>query len=199
VSVVAETLPTIAQVTLLVCLRSAARGHADVTLDDDESLRVARRLLQLQSGAVDVRSIDVATVAIRLELPILQPAPVLLVDDNPDTLRLFRRYLSGSAFRPIDAASGRQTLDLARKLRPRIIVLDVMLPNQDGWEVLQALKHDWETETIPVVICSVLQQRELALSLGAADFLEKPVSRDALLQVLQRKLASPPVHPNPTE
>jgi CheY-like chemotaxis protein len=199
VTVGAEALLDAARVTLVVRLRGPIDGQVGDALDDDESLHVARRLLQLQSGTAEVQSIDAATLAVRLKLPVLQPATVLLVDDNPDTLRLFRRYLNGGTFRPIDATTGRQALELARQVRPRVIVLDVMLPSQDGWEVLQALKHDWETEAIPVVICSVLQQRELAVSLGAADFLEKPVSRDSLLQVLQRQLGSPGARPTPLE
>lgn len=158
----------------------------------DELLQVVRRLLQLQAGAVEVREIDRATSVIALTLPVVQPATILLVDDNPDTLRLFRRYLSGGGYRPIEARDGRQALELARQVQPRAIVLDIMLPSQDGWEILQALRHDLKTEHIPVVICSVLHQEELAQALSATAYLTKPVSRDALLATLRRVMARLP-------
>ncbi len=157
-----------------------------------EPLRVVRRLIALQGGALEVREADPATLAVTLGLPLLLPSTVLLVDDNPDTLRLFRRFLAGGSYRTIEATNGRQAIELALRAHPDAVVLDVMMPTQDGWETLQALRHDLETEDIPIVVCSVLRQRELALSLGAADFLEKPVSREGLLAALDRHLAPAP-------
>lgn len=157
----------------------------------DELLGVVQRLVQLQAGWVEARTLDSTRSAIALSLPVLQPATILLVDDNPDTLRLFRRYLGGGGYRPIEASDGRQALELARQAQPRGIVLDVMLPSQDGWEILQALRNDLATERIPVVVCSVLHQEELALALGAAAYLAKPVSRDELLATLRRVLVRP--------
>jgi CheY-like chemotaxis protein len=135
--------------------------------------------------------VDAASSVVVLALPAVQLATVLLVDDNPDTLRLFRRYLAGGSFRPIEAADGRQAIALARQARPRAIVLDVMLPSQDGWEILQSLRSDLVTQGIPVVMCSVLRQSDLALALGASAYLSKPITRDALLLTLRRVLARP--------
>ena len=73
---------------------------------------------------------------------------------------------------------------LAREVLPAAITLDIMMPNQDGWEILQALKSDPATRSIPVIICSVLEDPELAHSLGAAAYLQKPISQAALLDVL---------------
>lgn len=156
----------------------------------DGLIQVVRRLVQLQGGSVDVRAIDRATSLVTLCLPIIQPVTVLLVDDNPDTRRLFRRYLSGGNYRSIEAGDGRQALDLARDTQPGAIILDVMLPSQDGWETLQALRNDLATERIPVIICSVLNQEELAEALGATAYVTKPVSRDALLTALSQVLSS---------
>jgi len=174
-------------------------GQPNHQMQHDELLRVVRRLLQLQAGAVEVRDLDRAGSVIKLVLPVVQPATILLVDDNPDTLRLFRRYLSGGSYRPIEASDGRQALELARQVQPRAIVLDVMLPSQDGWEILQALRNDSTTERIPVVICSVLHQEELAQALSATAYLTKPVSRDALLATLRRVMVRPPLSPIPSE
>lgn len=166
----------------------------------DELLRIVRRLVQLQAGSVDVQAIDRVTSVVTLRLPIVQPVTVLVVDDNPDTRRLFRRYLSGGNYRPVEAGDGRQALDLAREAEPGAIILDVMLPSQDGWEILQVLRNDLVTERIPVIICSVLNQEELAEALGAAAYVTKPASRDALLTALRRVLAGPtssPTRPQP--
>ena len=105
-------------------------------------------------------------------------------------MHLFRRFLDG-IYEVVEATSSEQALHLARTVRPRVITLDVMMPSQDGWEILQTIKHDPITENIPVIICSVLRERELALSLGAADCLAKPVTGPQLVSALHRcRLAS---------
>ena len=161
-------------------------------LSAGEPFQVVRRLIALQGGALEIHGTDPATLGVSIGLPLLKPSTVLLVDDNPDTLRLLRRFLTGGLYRTIEATNGRQAMELALRAHPDAVVLDVMMPTQDGWETLQALRHDLETEDIPVVVCSVLRQRELALSLGASDFLEKPISREALLATLDRHLKPVP-------
>ncbi len=89
--------------------------------------------------------------------------------------------------------SGADALALLRQLTPQAIVLDVMMPHQDGWEILQALRQEPACATIPVIVCSVLREHDLALSLGASDTLVKPVSQPALLDVLRRWLGT--LHP----
>lgn len=159
-------------------------------LGQSEPLDVVRRLLESQMGTLEVQEANAQTALIHVTVPARQPACILLVDDNPDTLRLFRRYLSGATYRTIEAVNGRQALDLVQRAHPRAIILDIMMPSQDGWEILQILRSHLETATIPVVVCSVLRQRDLALSLGATDFIEKPVRRDALLGILDRLLVA---------
>ena len=87
-------------------------------------------------------------------------------------------------------ANGGDGLRLARHLRPLAIVLDLMMPGQDGWEILQNLKADAATADIPVIVCSVLAQESLAQALGADAYLRKPVSREQLLVVLDPLLAA---------
>src|SRR5579884_246970 len=121
----------------------------------------------------------------QLTLPTAETPVVLVVDDNADVLSLFRRYL-GTLYDVHPATNGEQALRLAGQVHPDVITLDVMMPSQDGWEVLQMLKNDPSTAHIPVVVCSVLRERELALSLGAAEFLAKPVTAEHLRAALQR-------------
>jgi len=120
---------------------------------------------------------------ISLELPIKQLS-VLIIDDNPDAITLFRRYLIGQPYQLFAASDGAQALIHAYEAQPELIVLDIMLPQQDGWEILQTLKSRPETRHIPVLICSVLNTPELALSLGADGFLRKPPGEHDFLNAL---------------
>ena len=83
------------------------------------------------------------------------------------------------------ARNGEDAIQMAKTLQPYAITLDVMIPDPDGWSVLQTLRNQLETRHIPVVVCTVLGTKELALSLGAAAFLEKPVTEEALLSALE--------------
>jgi CheY-like chemotaxis protein len=168
----------------------------DIPADgEDHRLAVATRLAQVQAGELLI-SDDETTI--RLSLPVEQQATVLVVDDNPDLIQLFRRYLTNSPFRLVGVSSSRQALSTAQKVTPQVIILDVMMPTQDGWELLQYLKNHPATHHIPVIICSVLKERELALSLGAQAFLAKPVSRQMLLTALGPYKSGRPVGAHPT-
>ncbi|MBX6771987.1 MAG: response regulator [Chloroflexi bacterium] len=145
---------------------------------------MSRRLAALQGAALET-DVHGDGFLVRFTLPTVETPVALVVDDNADVVLLFQRYLGG-LFDVHEATSGEQALQLARRLRPNVITLDVMMPSQDGWEVLQILKHDPATAAIPVIVCSVIRERELALSLGAAEFLAKPISAPELLAALQR-------------
>jgi CheY-like chemotaxis protein len=119
-----------------------------------------------------------------LSMPVHAQRTVLVVDDNADVLELFRRYLSAHDYQARTAQTAQAALAQARQLRPYAITLDLMMPDEDGWDVLQKLLNEPDTRHIPVIVCSVLKQKELALSLGATAFLEKPVTEQSLLAAL---------------
>ena len=119
-------------------------------------------------------------------LPLEKRSVVLVVDDNQELFELFQRYTVGHPYRLIHAESAKQGLSLVRSARPDIITLDLMMPNQDGWDLLHTLKSEPATAHIPVIVCSVLVEPELALSLGARMFLKKPVEQVDLLQAFRR-------------
>jgi signal transduction histidine kinase/DNA-binding response OmpR family regulator len=100
---------------------------------------------------------------------------ILVIDDDTDQLALTTRFLHREGFRVQTATNGRSGLDLARRLRPRAILLDVMMPGVDGWSVLSQIKADEMLAPIPVVMVTSVDQRNLAASLGAADYMLKPV------------------------
>ena len=100
---------------------------------------------------------------------------ILVIDDDTDQLALTTRFLHREGFRVQTATNGKRGLDLARRLRPRAILLDVMMPGVDGWSVLSQIKADDALAPIPVVMVTAVDQRNLAASLGAADYMLKPV------------------------
>lgn len=125
----------------------------------------------------------------------VEPQPlILIVDDNSDLVELFRRYLETHNYNTISAHSGIEALENARTMRPAAILLDLMMPNQDGWDVLQSLLNQPESQNIPVIVCSILPQQELALSLGAEAFLQKPISEDVLINALEDILSADSLH-----
>jgi len=111
---------------------------------------------------------------------------VLVIDDDATVQDLLRRSLNRDGFRVETAADGATGLARARELRPAIITLDVMMPGMDGWEVLAALKEDPETADIPVIVVSIVDERGLGFSLGAADYLTKPLDFSRLSSVVNR-------------
>jgi CheY-like chemotaxis protein len=114
-------------------------------------------------------------------------APLVLVaDDDKATRELISRGLQREGFRVLTASSGEEALRLAREKRPDAISLDVLMPGMDGWTVLRALKGDPLTSSIPVVMVSMLDDRDIGYALGAADYLTKPFDREKLVLALRR-------------
>ncbi len=111
---------------------------------------------------------------------------VLVIDDDPDQRNLMTRFLKREGFRVRVAPDGRRGLELARSLRPRAILLDVMMPGVDGWSVLSVLKADADMAVIPVVMVTSVEQRGLAEALGATGYVQKPVRWDRFKAIMDR-------------
>jgi len=117
----------------------------------------------------------------------IDPGPlVLVIDDDPVARDVLRRSLEKEGFGVMTASRGEEGLRLARERAPTAITLDVMMPGMDGWAVLSELKGDPQTAHIPVVMVTIMEDRNLAFSLGAADFVNKPIDRERLGTVLER-------------
>jgi CheY-like chemotaxis protein len=147
-------------------------------------LLAARRLAEGQEVTLATESLGSGATAARLRFPTTAAPLVLIVDDNPDLVRLFRRYLQGKDVRLIPARNGARAHGLVRTLHPDVVILDLMMPVQDGWDLFRALRADPDTAATPVIACSVLPERELALSLGVDGFLAKPVTGESLAAAL---------------
>ncbi len=156
----------------------------------DTLLNVAEQLATIAGGRLEYDAEDEAGRSARLLLPAAGQLTVLAIDDNADSLRLFERYLADSRYQLIGVREPSQALALAEQIHPHAIVLDVMLPGIDGWELLGRLRENPATREIPVLICTILPQEDLALTLGAAGFVRKPVSRERLLAALDQQTRS---------
>lgn len=166
-----------------LCLTFSTTGQANIALEQQEALHYLTEAL----GA----TLYSQNSQIVLEVPVGQDN-VLIIDDNPDAIDLLKSYLADQPYQVLTAPDGNTGIQLARQVKPAVIVLDIMLPKQDGWEVLQNIKHYPTTQHIPVLICSVLDTPDLAISLGADGFLKKPPTKIEFQDALQnwRKRAS---------
>ena len=174
-------------------------------------LTITRRFCEMMGGAITVESTPGEGSTFHIELPaevrepVPEPAPepareaesvekrepaaphpVLVVDDDADARDLLRRTLEREGLPVITAAGGDEALRLAREHAPSVITLDVMMPGTDGWAVLTELKNDPALADVPVVMATVVRDEAMALTLGASDFLTKPIQRDLLLEVVNR-------------
>jgi CheY-like chemotaxis protein len=161
-----------------------------LTPEDEANLDMARCLADRAGATLTLPSTAVEDAVILL-LPAVQQVPVLVVDDQMDALQLFQRYVTGTRYTITGVQDAERALAVAAEISPRIIVLDVMLPETDGWEVLGRLKQHPQTCDIPVVACTILAQEELAFSLGVSAFLRKPISRGDFLATLDRLTSLP--------
>ncbi len=165
-------------------------------------LSITRAFTELMGGEVDVASEEgrgsTFTIRIPVELPEQAAEPietveatprddtVLIIDDDAGTRDLISRYLQREGFVTRQASDGRTGLAMAKALRPRVVLLDVMMPQMDGWSVLTAIRSDPDLATTPVIMVSFVHEEGLAASLGANDYLTKPIEWDELRNVLAR-------------
>ncbi|MBI3896241.1 MAG: response regulator [Acidobacteria bacterium] len=113
---------------------------------------------------------------------------LLVVDDELQARELLVNYLEPEGYATVTASSGPEALALAKTLHPDAITLNMLMPGKSGWETLYELKNNPATSTIPIIIVSVVDRKEMGFALGAADYLVKPVSREVVLSTLQKYL-----------
>ena len=158
-----------------------------------DGLELAQRLAALSGASLAIdpgRPAGEAFTA-TLSLPVTaEQLAALVIDDNADTLELFQRCLGNTRFSFVGTREPAQAFALAQEFSPAVIIVDVMLPGIDGWELIGRLREHPQTRGIPVVVCTILPQKQLALALGAAGFLHKPFTRVTLLQMLDSQLGS---------
>jgi DNA-binding response OmpR family regulator len=111
---------------------------------------------------------------------------VLTIDDEYETQKILKIYLKSEGYEVIQAYNAMEAMVLARKYHPFAITLDIVMPGKDGWDILDELKKDLQTEGIPVICISTSDNRELGLALGVFEYLVKPIEKDQLINELRR-------------
>lgn len=207
--VTVSTDPVVARqilVGLLSCAIQQARPgplYLALTMDDQGAVLGLQCNLETEAGGTPEVSFTIMELIDRLGWTMRQEdyegvrfislhtavhgPTVLVIDDNEELVKLLKRYLTNQACRVVATTDGQMGLRMAQDLVPDVIVLDIMMPEIDGWEVLQRLRNHPRTAKVPVIVCSVINDPGLAYSLGASLVLRKPVNRrvilDALVQV----------------
>ncbi|MCX4246467.1 hybrid sensor histidine kinase/response regulator [Paraliomyxa miuraensis] len=120
-----------------------------------------------------------------------EPATVLVIDDDADARAVLESFLQDYGCQIVAADSGERGIELARKLRPDLITLDLMMPRMDGWSVLAAMHEDPELRDIPVVVCSIVGGESRGSLVGASAVMDKPIDREELYEVLRAHLDDP--------
>jgi len=155
---------------------------------DHDLLKLCRWLADLLQSEL-VITLDQSVLTAQLHLPTgTRLRRVLIVDDEPPAVELFRSYLTGLSFEVAAETNSEMALQSALEFQPEVIVLDVMMPAMDGWEVLQRLRHAAPLRDVPIIACSVLHDAELARALGATQFLHKPILRQQFIRALEAVL-----------
>jgi CheY-like chemotaxis protein len=180
------------QVQLQVAATAAAPEMTCTSKRQGIGRAVALQLVEAMGGHAEVTQTQGHWCA-TLHLRAGESNSVLVIDDNTELAALFQRYMAGHNLTLTSATSAAQAIDLAGELKPQLIMLDLMLPHVDGWEILQRLRGMPALDKTPIVICSVLNEPDLALAMGANDYVTKPISQATLVDVLQRWLGT--LHP----
>ncbi|HZQ90774.1 MAG TPA: response regulator [Terriglobales bacterium] len=194
--------------------RQVGKASSGVTEGTGLGLAITRRLVAQHGGSLTVSSQPGAGSSFSFTLPAAElaagigPPPeaieiagspeaplVLVVDDEMAACELLVSHLSNAGYRTAVANSGKEALERARTLRPAVVTLDVLMPTGSGWETLFELRNTPETADIPVIVVSIVDQKKLGFSLGASDYLVKPVDREQLLDAVRRKTAGRPGQP----
>ncbi|NJN68270.1 MAG: response regulator [Chloroflexaceae bacterium] len=127
-----------------------------------------------------------ATAEMMIKPPLGIESTVLVIDDDPVVRELVSRWLVREGLHTVTATSGAEGLRLARELHPDVITLDVMMPGMDGWSVLGALKSDPAVADIPVIMLTIVDEKEIGFALGATDYLIKPINASRLLSIVRK-------------
>ena len=159
-------------------------------------LSISNHLIQMHGGRIGVESAAGTGSTFYFTLPafrgknesdILQGnRTILAIDDDPQVISLYERYLQPQGYQVIPLSDPSRAVERARQLKPFAVTLDIMMPGYDGWRVLNELKSDPATRDIPIIVCSIVEEREKGFSLGAADYLVKPILEDDILNSLDR-------------
>ena len=159
-------------------------------------LSISNHLIQMHGGRMGVESETGAGSTFYFTLPTFHDRKrnttssdsrvILAIDDDPQVISLYERYLQPQGYEVAALYEPSRAVERALQVKPFAITLDIMMPGYDGWRVLNDLKSNPATRDIPVVVCSIVEEQEKGFSLGAADYLLKPILEEDILGALDR-------------
>ena len=158
-------------------------------------LSICHHFIQMHNGQIGVDSAPGRGSTFYFSVPVAQKSlvdgisgdhVVVAIDDDPKIINLYERYLEPKGFKVVGINNPTKAMERIAEIKPFAITLDIMMPGYDGWHVLTALKSSPKTRDIPVIVCSIVEDEEKGFSLGAADYLVKPVMEEDLLSSLDR-------------
>jgi CheY-like chemotaxis protein len=169
-------------------IRAETRTTRSIDNKKAEDLKIASRLIQLSRGELVIRQSPEENLPFCADVVLVsnENIQVMALDDNADTLDLLKRYLADTRYKLLGASNPGLFLSLIESKTPDVIILDVMLPGIDGWEILGRLRENPKTQNVPVIISTILHQEQLAIVLGATEYIHKPIIREKLLLQLDR-------------
>jgi CheY-like chemotaxis protein len=150
-------------------------------------------LMQILKGSVEIRHTSSDELSILLSFPAQRQYKIMVVDDNADAIRLVQKYLLSSIYTVTGVQDPERVITELEKEIPFLILMDVMLPNIDGWMLLSQIRHNPGLSKIPVIVSTILPQEDLSISLGADGFLRKPYTPQELLQILDTHILKNPM------
>lgn len=162
-------------------------------------LSISRRLVEMQGGRIWLESevnkgstfsFSVPVASEPKTVPMVKEIPqgdktIAAVDDDPKVIDLYHRYLKPHGYDIIAITDPETAIEEIKRIQPVGITMDIMMPNIDGWDVLKQLKEDPATSAIPIVVCSILDNREKGFELGASNYLVKPILEDELVDAIR--------------
>lgn len=173
-----------------VTIQFFVRPPKNVAFPQDDSeiqnLKMAFRLAEICNAQLEFPA-GKGHLSATLSLPTCPQIQVLVIDDNPDNIRLMQQFTFETRYQLNGVSDPREAFSFVIQHPPHLILLDVMMPDIDGWELLGKFRLHPQTEQIPIIVCTILSQKELALSLGASGFIHKPITRQNLLLELDRQ------------
>ncbi|OGO27780.1 MAG: hypothetical protein A2W33_08905 [Chloroflexi bacterium RBG_16_52_11] len=161
-------------------------------------LSICRHMVEMHGGQIGLKSELGAGSTFYFTLPVQRGlgkhsadvhtgtlGPVVMsIDDELQVIELYKRYLTNHGYKVYPLTNPARSVEVAKKLKPVAITLDIMMPDYSGWQVLQDLKSDPETQHIPIIICSILEEQGKGFSMGATDYLMKPILEEDLIKAL---------------
>jgi CheY-like chemotaxis protein len=187
----AETAVTVRRNAEMVeiCIDMCLSGGDGWRQAIEEPVKIASELTR-QANGIFQRSDAENKSEILVALPIMEGIPILVVEDNEEHIHLLERLVTGSTYRIYATSDPQNAIRSAEKISPKAIILDIMMPELDGWAIIQKIRNHPVLYKVPVIISSILPVQSLAASLSADGFLPKPVKKETLLALLARLIFS---------